>query len=167
MIQVYTGNGKGKTTAALGLALRALGAGKRVLLCQFLKAGNYCELISLKRFKEIEVEQYGRSSFIRNAPEDKDRKLAYAGLKAVRKAIASRRYSMVILDEVNVALNLKLIGLKDLLSIMNGAPKEIELVITGRNAHPQVIKCADLVSRINEVKHYYKAGQKARKGIEL
>ena len=167
MIQVYTGNGKGKTTAALGLTLRALGAGKKVLFCQFLKSGNYCELISLKKFKEVTVQQYGRGSFIRHAPEKKDVELACAGLESVKKAILARSYSVIILDEVNVALKLKLVSLKDLLKIIKEAPKEMELVLTGRNAHPQVIKSADLVSRINAVKHYHKQGQKARKGIEL
>jgi len=167
LIQVYTGDGKGKTTAALGLVLRAAGAGKKVLLCQFLKSGNYCELISLRKLEGIEIEQYGSASFIRHAPEKKDLDLACSGLKAVKKAILSQRYSMIVLDEVNVALKLNLIRLEDLLSIMNEAPKEIELVLTGRSAHPQVIKRADLVSRINAVKHYYKQGQRARKGIEL
>ena len=167
MIQVYTGNGKGKTTAALGLALRAVGAGKKVLFCQFLKSGNYCELISLKKFKEITVEQYGRSSFIRHTAERKDLELACAGLSAVKKAISGKRYSMIILDEINVALKLKLFPLKEMLDILKNLPEDIELVLTGRGAHPQLIKHADLVSRIDEVKHYYKAGQKARKGIEM
>lgn len=167
MIQVYTGNGKGKTTAALGLALRTAGAGRRVYICQFLKGGCYCELRSLKKFKNIKVEQFGASRFILQAPRKKDRELARAGLAAASKAILSRRYDLVVLDEINVALKLKLIGLQDALRLIKNAPPRTEVVLTGRSAHPAILKIADLVSEIKERKHYYKQGVSGRKGIEF
>lgn len=167
MIQVYTGNGKGKTTAALGLALRAAGAGFKVYICQFLKGRSYCELISLKKFKNIKVEQFGKGCFLRHSPRKEDVALACAGLSAAKKAIQSRHYSLVVLDEINVALKLNLISLKDALSIIKDAPKDVEVVLTGRSCPRQVIMAADLVSNIQEVKHYFRRGLKARKGIEL
>ena len=167
MIQVYTGNGKGKTTAALGLALRSQGAGFKVYICQFLKGKYYCELCSLKSLKGIKVEQYGRTCFLRRAPQKKDMELARQGWEAAKKAINSRRYSLIVLDEINVALKLGLLGLEEVLDVITNAPKGIELVLTGRYAHPKIIKLADLVSEIKEVKHYYNRGIKARKGIEF
>jgi len=167
LIQVYTGNGKGKTTAALGLALRASGAGRKVYLCQFLKGKDYCELHSLNKLKNIKVEQFGTKCFVRNLPTREDIKLARAGLAAAKKAIHDKSYSLVVLDEINIALKLKLIDLKDVLGLIKSTPAKTELVLTGRNAHPMVIKLADLVSEINEVKHYYMKGVKARKGIEF
>lgn len=167
MLQIYTGNGKGKTTAALGLALRAAGAGLKVYICQFLKGRVYCELLSLKKLKNIKLEQYGRACFIRRLPQPKDKKIAEAGLKAANKAIKSRKYTLVILDEINVALKLKLISLEDILSLIKDTPKKTELVFTGRFAHPEILKIADLVSQIEEKKHYYRKGVAARKGIEF
>lgn len=167
MIQVYTGNGKGKTTAALGLALRAAGAGKKVYFCQFLKGKYYCELRSLKKLKNIKVAQYGTACFIRRPAKEKDLKLARLGLEAVKKAIHAKYYSLIVLDEINVALKLKLIKLKDVLFLIKDTPKETELVLTGRFAHPKILKIADLVSEIKEKKHYFKNGVKARRGIEF
>ncbi len=167
MIQVYTGNGKGKTTAAFGLALRAAGAGYKVYICQFCKGKHYCEYESLKKIKNIKVEQYGTTCFISRLPLKNDMKLAQAGLAAARKAIYSKRYSLVVLDEINIALKLKLINLKDLLNLIKETPKTVELVLTGRSAHPEILKIADLVSEIREVKHYFKQGIKARLGIEF
>jgi cob(I)alamin adenosyltransferase len=167
MIQVYTGEGKGKTTAALGLALRSAGAGLKVYICQFLKGKNYSELVSLKKFKNIKVEQFGTRCFIRKAPTPKDIELACAGLKAARQALRAKNYNVVILDEINIALKLKLLNLKDVLGIIKNTPKKTELILTGRYAHPAIIKLADLVSDIKEVKHYYNRGIKARRGIEF
>jgi len=167
LIQVYTGNGKGKTTAALGLALRSAGAGRRVYFCQFLKGKPYCELLSLKKFKNIKVEQFGKTRFLRHAPQKEDMELARAGLAAAKKAIKSRRYALIVLDEINVALRLKLIDLQDVLKIIKDTPKEIELVLTGRCAQPEILRVADLVSEIRERKHYFKQGVAGRKGIEF
>jgi len=167
MIQVYTGDGKGKSTAAFGLSLRAAGAGRKVYICQFLKKGSFCELASLKILKSIKVEQFGSTCFLRRAPQSKDRELAKQGLAAARKAIKSRRYGLIVLDEINVALKLGLLNLGEVLSVIKKAPKKTELVLTGRSAHPAIIKIADLVSEIKDKKHYYQKGIRARKGIEF
>lgn len=167
MIQVYTGDGKGKTTAALGLAMRAAGAGKRVYICQFLKGKYYCELVSLKKFKNIKVEQFGTRCFIREGPGAKDFALAKKALFSARRFLKNNKCDMLILDELNVALSLGLVELKEALQLIKSVPKKTELIITGRNAPPEILKAADLVSEIKEIKHYYKKGIKARRGIEF
>lgn len=165
MIQVYTGQGKGKTTAALGLALRAAGAGLKVYIAQFTKGKRCSELTALKKFTNIKIEQFGTCRFIRKITL-RDLELAKRGIRAVKKAIGSKKYNIVILDEINNALSLNLLKLKDVLALIKKAPKKIELVLTGRGAHPEIVKTADLVSDIKEVKHYFTKGTKARKGIE-
>ena len=167
MIQVYTGNGKGKTTAALGLILRASGAGQKVYLCQFLKGKDYSELHALKKFKNIKVEQFGTKCFIRDLPAKEDIKLARFGLAAAKKAIRDKSYSLVVLDEINIALKLKLIDLEAVLGLIKITPPQTELVLTGRFAHPEILRAADLVSEIKERKHYFKKGVRARRGIEF
>ena len=166
MIQVYTGNGKGKTTAALGLALRAAGAGLKIYIGQFIKGKRYSELNALKKFKNIKIEQFGRICFIKKSPAKKDIELARDGLEKIKKIIAQNKYDILILDEINIALKLNLLELKDVIEIIKDAPKRLELILTGRFAHPNILKAADLVSEIKEVKHYFKKGIKARKGIE-
>ncbi len=166
MIQVYTGNGKGKTTAALGLAVRAAGAGKKVYIGQFIKGRNYCELRALKKFKNIKIDQFGRGCFIKKKPAGKDIELARAGLEKAKKIAEKQKFDLIILDEINVALDLKLLKCREVLKFIKSVPRKIELVLTGRNAPRAVIKAADLVSRINEVKHYFQKGLKARRGIE-
>ena len=167
MIQVYTGNGKGKTTAAFGLALRAAGAGLNVYIGQFVKGRCYSEIKALKKVDKIKIEQFGRGCFIKKSPKEIDIQMASAGLKRLNGIIAARKYRVVILDEVNIAVKLKLIPLSGLLELIKSTPKQIELVLTGRDAHPEIIKLADLVSQVNEVKHYYAKGVKARRGIEF
>lgn len=167
MIQIYTGNGKGKTTAALGLALRACGGGLKVYIAQFVKGRNYSELKALKRLKNIKVEQFGRGCFIKSSPCQRDICLAENGLERIKEILSKDVYNVVILDEVNVALNLGLLKLKDVLECIKSASKKTELVLTGRNAHPQIVKIADLVSCIEERKHYFKKGLRARRGIEF
>lgn len=166
MIQVYTGNGKGKTTASLGLALRAAGAGLKVYIGQFIKKGCYNEIKILKKIKNITIEQFGRGCFINRHPNKKDIESANKGLEKIKKAVSNNHYSLIILDEINVALNFKLIGLNDVLDVIKNVPKETELVLTGRNAHDKIIKIADLVSQIEDKKHYYNKNLKARRGIE-
>ncbi len=166
MIQVYTGNGKGKTTAALGQAIRAAGAGLKVLIGQFVKGKNYSELNAFKKIKNIKIEQFGRDCFIKREPNKKDIELAGSGLERVRKIISMGIYDMVILDEINVALKLGLLKIEDIVALIKNAPKKTELILTGRSAHPKILKIADLVSEIKERKHYYKKGIKARRGIE-
>jgi len=166
MIHVYTGNGKGKTTAALGLALRATGAGLKVYIGQFIKNGDYCEVKALRKIKGIKTEQFGRGCFIRKSPSKTDIELAKKGFGRIKKIIEGNTYDVVILDEINVAIKVGLLNLKDLLELLKKAPKKIELILTGRYAHPKIIKAADLVSEIKEVKHYYRKGIKSRIGIE-
>jgi cob(I)alamin adenosyltransferase len=166
-IQVYTGNGKGKTTAAIGLAIRAVGAGLKVYIAQFIKAGNYSEINTLKRLSErITVEQFGRGRFTRGKPTDEDITAARQGLDRIRKIMSSGQYSVVIMDEANVAVSTGLFAVDELLNIIDGKPADMELIITGRNAPEQIIERADLVSEINAVKHYFQKGVRARIGIE-
>lgn len=167
MIQVYTGNGKGKTTAAFGLALRAAGAGLNVYIGQFTKGRSCSEHIALKRINNIKLEQFGRECFIQDKPRQMDAKFARQGMEKIKKIIACRNYQVVILDEINIALKFKLVSLKDVLNLIKLTPKNIELVLTGRYAPARLIKSADLVSQIKEVKHYYVQGVKARRGIEF
>lgn len=167
MIQVYTGNGKGKTTAALGLALRAAGAGLKVYIGQFVKGKFYSELNALKKFGNIKVEQFGKGCFIKTEPTQKDIDLAETGLARIKEIIVKKSYDVIILDEINIALDLKLLKLEEAVKVIKGVPKRTELILTGRSAHPKILKIADLISEIKEVKHYYRKGVRARKGIEF
>lgn len=166
-IQLYTGNGKGKTTAALGLALRAAGAGKKVLIAQFVKGMHYSELDALKRFPKIEIRQYGLGCFIVNQPTEDDIKAAVRGLEEVTEIITGNHADLVILDEVCIALYYNLFPLERVVSLIQGKPKEMEVILTGRYAPDVLIELADLVTEMKEVKHYYTRGIEARKGIEF
>jgi len=166
-IQVYTGNGKGKTTAALGLALRAAGAGLKVSIVQFIKKRRCSEHTSLARFQDsITLQQFGKGCILKRKAKPSDRKAAHSGLAEVRRTMTSGNYDLVILDEANVAAHLDLITPKDLLTLMADKPKGMELVITGRYADEGVMAAADLVTEMREIKHYRKKGVKARTGIE-
>ena len=166
-VQVYTGDGKGKTTAALGLALRAVGAGLKTYIAQFVKGMKYSEIKAMDKFPDrITVKQCGRGCFIHSEPEEADFKMAREGLEEVRQVLASERYKVVVLDEANIATRLNLFSVDDLLELIDSKPEGVELVITGRYAHPRLIERADLVTEMREVKHYYSRGVRARKGIE-
>jgi cob(I)alamin adenosyltransferase len=166
-IHVYTGDGKGKTTAALGLALRAAGAGLQVFIAQFMKRGDYSEIKALERFGDcVTVEQYGLGRFIRGNPDPEDIGAARQGLERVRAIFAAGRHRLVILDEANVAAACGLFSPVDLLDLLNAAPEGVEVVLTGRNAAPEITARADLVTEMKAVKHYYQAGVAARAGIE-
>jgi cob(I)alamin adenosyltransferase len=166
-VQVYTGDGKGKTTAALGLALRAAGAGLRVYIAQFVKGMAYSEHRALERFPDlITIKQFGRACFIHDQPGPLDRDAAQAGLEEVKRVLASGDYEVVILDEANIAVHFGLISVDDLLGLMDAKPPDLELVFTGRRAHPAVVQRADLVTEMLEIKHYYHEGVQAREGIE-
>jgi cob(I)alamin adenosyltransferase len=166
-VHVYTGEGKGKTTAALGLALRAAGAGRRVFIAQFVKGGRYSELNALKRLDDlITVEQFGLGRFINGGPAESDVEAARRGLKKMKDILASGEYSVVILDEANIALYYKLFTVEELVDLVNGRAEGTELVITGRHAPPEILAKADLVTEMKAVKHYYRDGVKARVGIE-
>lgn len=166
-VQVYTGNGKGKTTAALGLALRAAGAGMNVFIAQFAKGMDYSELHSISRLSDrITLRQYGRDSFICVRAQTEDVVRANEGLEELRSVVASGKYQVVVLDEANIATYFDLFTVDDLIDLIDEAPGDVELVITGRYADPRVISRADLVTEMREVKHYYTAGIEARVGIE-
>lgn len=166
MIQVYTGDGKGKTTAAFGLALRAAGAGLRVFICQFTKGRDCSELKALKKIKNIKIEQFGSGCFIKKKPNKNDIRFAQEGFKKIETTISRNLFDIIILDEINIAMDLNLITTREILRLISNCPTTVELVLTGRKAKPCIIKAADLVSEIKEIKHYYKKGIKARRGIE-
>jgi cob(I)alamin adenosyltransferase len=166
-LQVYTGNGKGKTTAALGLSLRAAGAGMKIYIAQFLKQGGYSEIKALERFSDaIVVEQFGLGQFVKGQPTQAEIDTALDGLDKARQQLLSGDYDMVILEEANVAVAVGLFSVKDLLDVIQQRPDQVELVITGRSAAPEVIEKADLVTEMKAVKHYYDQGVQARIGIE-
>ncbi|OGS37069.1 MAG: cob(I)yrinic acid a,c-diamide adenosyltransferase [Elusimicrobia bacterium RIFOXYB2_FULL_49_7] len=166
-LQVYTGTGKGKSTAAFGLALRSAGAGKKVFIAQFVKGMDYSELKSISCLKKwIFLKQYGRKGYIVEKPLPEDRRLAKKGLAEAALAMKKGRYDLVILDEACIALFFKLYSVSDLLSAIKGRAFHVEVVVTGRYAPPLLIKTADLVTEMKEIKHYYNQGINARVGIE-
>ena len=166
-VHVYTGDGKGKTTAALGLSIRAAGAGLRVFIAQFIKADEYSEIKALKRFSDlITVEQFGLGGFIGGNPSSGDIEAAQKGVARVKEIISSGNYDVVVLDEANIAVKFKLFSEQDLLDIIDAKSKNMELVITGRDAAPKIIEKADLVTQMKAVKHYFQNGVEARVGIE-
>lgn len=167
-VQLYTGNGKGKTTAAIGLALRAIGAGLNVFLGQFAKDSCSSEIEALKIYRDkIKIKNYGSGRFIIGKPDVNEMKLASEGLKDAFGEMVSGRYDMIILDEAAVAVSLGLILSEELMRFVEQKPENIELVITGRNAPAELIDAADLVTEMREIKHYYSAGVNARTGIEM
>jgi len=168
-IQVYTGNGKGKTTAALGLALRAAGHGMRVYIGQFLKGQTYGELMAVKKLAPlIKIEQFGRKGFIhvtRN-PDEEDIRRAKRGLKRCLEAMLSKQYRIIILDEINVAVYFNIVSEKEVLEFLDQKPPDVEVILTGRYAPSSFTKKADLVTEMKAKKHYYAKGIRARNGIE-
>lgn len=168
-VQVYTGNSKGKTTAALGLAFRALGRGLKTYIGQFMKGTFYGELKAAKMVSPyITIEQYGEDTFIhvKHPPAEKDVKMAQEGLEKAKKAMFSGTYQIVVLDEINTAHYYNLVTAEEMLEIIKSKPVGVELVFTGRYAPPAVMEAADLVTEMVEVKHYYQKGVPAREGIE-
>lgn len=166
-VQVYTGAGKGKTTAALGISLRAAGAGLHVFFAQFVKGMDYSELKALKRFDDlIELRQYGTGCFIFGKPDKKDIESARKGLQELKHVISSGRYKVVVLDEANIATHYNLFSVDALLELVDMRPADVEIIITGRYADKRIIEKADLVTEMQEIKHYFSKGVKARKGIE-
>ena len=165
--QVYTGEGKGKTTAALGLALRAAGRGIAVYIGQFMKGQDYGELHSIPLLKTVTVEQYDDPGWVyKGKVTQKQRDNAMEGFRKAEAAIQSGDYKIVILDEMNMAVWFELISVEDALALVEGKPPEVELIYTGRRADERLIERADLVTEMREVKHYYTQGVPARKGIE-
>ena len=167
LIHVYTGNGKGKTTAAIGLGVRAAGAGLNVLMIQFMKGRRYSELDALEQIKNFSVVQFGRDEFVsKEKPEQVDIDLAQKGLTYAKEIICKNRYDVVILDELNVALDYQLVSVSDVIQVLKEKPESLELVLTGRSASPEIIKHADVVSEILEIKHPFQKGVLSRKGID-
>jgi len=166
-IQIYTGDGKGKTTAALGLALRASGRGLKTYMAQFMKGQQYGELFALKNNPYITIEQFGKDTFIhvdKATPEDI--RLAQNGLLRAKQKMLSKQYDIFILDEINVALYFKLLTIDEVIDFIQSKPDQTELILTGRKAPDALIQMADLVTEMKEIKHYYQKGINARDGIE-
>jgi len=166
MIQIYIGDGKGKTTASLGLGLRANGANKKVLLIQFLKDGTSSEIKVIKKLKNFDVKTFGKKGFVtKENLTKKDFDLAMQGFNFAREAIKNKKYNIIILDEINIAVYFGLLKVNDVLDLIKKTPKKVELILTGRKANKKIIELADLVTEMKEIKHYYKKN-KAREGIE-
>ena len=165
-VHIYTGNGKGKTTAALGLSLRAVCAGKKVFFGQFVKGMEYSELNSMNFLPNFEMEQFGRDCFIFNSPTHEDIELARRGLKKCREILKSGEYDLVVLDELNIAIYYNLFTSQEAIDMIKERAPHVEVIITGRYAEKDMIELADLVTEMKEVKHYYTKGVGARKGIE-
>ncbi len=172
-IQVYTGNGKGKTTASLGLAMRALGRCWKVLIIMFTKGGDdYGELNSFMNLSpsikdNLKIVQAGldRIVYKNNETEDDVREIK-KGWELAKKAIKNDEYQLIILDEANIAIDMGILDVDEVVDVLKNKPEEMEIVLTGRNAHPKIVEIAHLVSEIKPVKHYWDTGIAARKGIE-
>lgn len=172
LIIVYTGKGKGKTTAALGMALRAIGYNHKVCMIQFIKGSwHYGEMTSSKRLEpEFELTAVGKG-FVGimddKSPIEDHKKIAQEALRIAQEKISSKKYDIIILDEINYALNLNLVGLDDVLKIISDKPDSVNLVLTGNHAKDEVIEKADLVTEMREIKHPFKLGIRAKKGIDF
>ncbi len=172
-IQVYTGDGKGKTTASLGLAMRALGRCWKVLIIMFTKGGDdYGELNSFMNLSpaikdNLKIVQAGldRIVYKNNETEDDVREIK-KGWELAKKAIKNDEYQLIILDEANIAIDMGFLDVDEVVEVLKNKPEEMEIVLTGRNAHPKIIEIAHLVSEIKPIKHYWDTGIAARKGIE-
>jgi cob(I)alamin adenosyltransferase len=187
LIHVYTGDGKGKTTAALGLALRAAGHGMRTYIGQFMKGQDYGELESAKMLVTAEnngtdlshlslltIERFGKPTFIhisadgtQSTATEQDVRMAQEGLAAVRQAMLSNAYDIVVMDEINVALYFRLLAVQDVLKVIDEKPQEVELVLTGRRVPQEILDRADYVTEMRQIKHPYERGIQARKGVEF
>ncbi len=166
-VQVYTGNGKGKTTAALGLTVRAAGAGLKVYFAQFIKKQRCSEHVLLDEFGDrVTVRQFGNGFLLGKTPSAAHVKAAQAGYAEAKEALLSKHYDVVILDEANIAVHYGLITVQELLELITMKPRAVELVITGRYADEKIMEAADLVTEMREVKHYRQQGVSARRGIE-
>lgn len=168
-VQVYTGNGKGKTTASLGLAFRAMGQGLKTYMGQFMKGQHYAELKAAEMCSPyITIEQYGKDTFIhiKNPPLEEDIKMSKEGLEKAKKAMFSGKYDLVIFDEINTAHYFHLITTEEMLDVIRNKPDNVEVIFTGRYAPQEVLDEADLVTEMCEIKHYYRIGVPARDGVE-
>jgi cob(I)alamin adenosyltransferase len=169
MIEIYTGNGKGKTTAAIGSAFRAIGHGLKVIMIQFMKGQiSYGELEAARQLSNFTIEQYGRPEFVNpENPDDEDIRLAQDGLTRAKEVIDTHEYDMVILDEINVAVSFGLIKKEEIIELIKSTPADIELILTGRYMPEDFIQFADLVSEVREVKHHFQKGTPPKPGVEF
>lgn len=169
LVQVYTGAGKGKTTAALGLAMRACGHGRKVLMICFMKGDpNYGEVRISRKIPNFTLIQSGLPTFVKKGhPSEEDVQLAREGFRKAQNALKQKSYDLVILDEVNVAVDYGLLSLQEVMDLIQKRPASVELVLTGRYAHPEMVKSADLVSEIVEIKHPFQKGISSREGIDF
>jgi len=168
-IQIYTGNGKGKTTAAMGQAIRAAGQGMQILIIMFMKSYQYSELTALERFADrIKIERYGDDEFVlkKQPPSEEDLNTARRGLDSARRAMIAKKFDLIILDEICVAAYFKLVDPKQITELLNDKPEDVELILTGRYCPQQWIEKADLVTEMREIKHYYQKGILARRGFD-
>jgi cob(I)alamin adenosyltransferase len=168
-VQVYTGNCKGKTTAALGLAFRAAGHGLKTYIGQLMKGQHYGELEATKMMQPyITIKQYGKPGWvhIQSPPRENDVQMAQEGLRSIKKAMLSGEYDIVVFDEINTAYCFRLVSLENILDIVASKPDGVEVIFTGRYAPPELVTAADLVTEMVEVKHYFQSGVQARDGIE-
>lgn len=172
LVHVYTGNGKGKTTSALGLCFRALGRGFEVYFIQFMKGdAEYGEIRSAGKYSRMHIRQFGRKAFVEKGnPSEEDLRLAKVGLEYAREIMGSLadegKGVVMVLDELNVALDFELVKTEDVVRLVQEKPKELELIITGRGARPEIVELADYVTEMREIKHPYRKGTMAREGIE-
>jgi len=168
LVHVYTGDGKGKTTAAFGLALRALGRGLSVCVIQFLKGQKSGEVLALKKFSNATVRQFGRIDFVDfKNPSEEDKRLARDGFEFAREIIDSGGFNLVVLDEINFVAAIHLVELQDVLNLIKSRPSSVEVVLTGRGALQEVIDAADYVTEFKKLKHPFDGGEKAREGVEF
>ncbi len=167
LIMVFTGDGKGKTTAAVGQALRALGHGYRVYMIHFMKGRDYGEFLALEKMQNLTLVRAGRDCFVcREDPDPVDLDLARDGFARAGEAIRSGEYDLVVLDEINVAVDFNLIEEEELLGLLQDKPKEVTVVLTGRGASQELVKMADMVSEVLAIKHHYEDGADCVAGIE-
>jgi cob(I)alamin adenosyltransferase len=167
-VHVYTGPGKGKTTSAIGLGVRAAGAGLKVHMIQFMKGRRYSELNSIDKIPNFSFVQHGRDEFVnKENPEKIDIDLAKKGFSHAKDLIKKAKYDLLILDEINVAVDYDLIDYHDVVKLIEEKPEKLELVLTGRYAHPEITRYADYVTEMLEIKHPYQQGVEARKGIDF
>jgi len=168
LVMVITGNGKGKTTSSFGQALRAVGQGYQVCIIQFMKGRKYGEILACeKHLPSITIYQFGLDSFVmRDNSAQVDIDLAWQGFEKAKEIIQSKKFDMVILDEINVAVDFGLIPEEVVLDLIKNKPPELDLILTGRYASDELREIADLVSEVTEIKHHYNAGIKDRRGIE-
>ena len=165
-VQIYTGDGKGKTTAALGLSLRAVCAGKKVYFGQFIKGMDYSELKAVEFLPNLKIKQFGQDCFIVKEPTLEDIEKAQKGLEEVKEILAQGEYDIVVLDEIHIALYYKLFNIEEVIGAIQDRASHVEVICTGRKAPKELIQLADLVTEMKEIKHYYSQGVQAREGIE-